>query len=181
MLRIEVPAFEYYDERTSEFTQHKGAVLVLEHSLLSVSQWEAKWKKSFFLPEKKTHAQSIDYVRCMTINKDVNPLVYTRLKKSDFDKINAYIDDPMTATVITDNTKVPKHKNETITSEIIYWEMTEFNIPFECQKWHLNRLITLIRVCSIKNTPPKKMTNKDILAQNRALNMARRNKSRSRG
>lgn len=181
MLKINIPSFEYYDEITGEFSNHKEAVLILEHSLLSISQWEAKWKKPFFSTDNKTMAQSIDYVRCMTINKDVDPLVYTKLTSAHFKKINAYIDDPMTATTITDNSKAPKNKNEIITSELIYWEMTEFNIPFTCEKWHLNRLITLIRICSIKNTPPKKMKNKDIFAQNKALNEMRRRKNHSRG
>lgn len=182
MLKLEIPSFECYDEETETFTPFKSTSLQLEHSLLSLSKWESKWHKPFFSDTPKTYAEAIDYVRCMTINKDANPLVYTRLTPEHFNKINAYMDNPMTATWFNDedNSKTPKSR-ETITSEIIYWQMIQYHIPIEFQKWHLNKLITLIRVCAIKSQPPKKMSKKDLYNRNKALNAARKAKLRTHG
>ena len=174
MLKIIVPAMEYYDEVNNEFIQFKEQVLQLEHSLVSISKWEAKWHKPFLDGKEKTLEQVIDYVRCMTITQNVKPEVYTRLTEGNLKAINEYIENPMTATTFSDTRQTPNR--EIITSEIIYYWMVAFNIPFECQKWHLNRLLTLIRVCNIKNNPPKKMGRNEILQRNKALNEARKKK-----
>ena len=179
MLQVVIPSTELYDENKEEFVQVKGQVLQLEHSLVSISKWEAKWKKAFLSKESKTNEEIIDYVRCMTLTQNVNPIVYTVIPRSVFEQIFAYIDDPMSATVINEIsvTGAPKRKSETVTSELIYYWMVALQIPFECQKWHLNRLMTLIRICEIKNTPPdkrKKMSRSEILSRNQELNKARR-------
>lgn len=152
----------------------------LEHSLVSISKWESKWKKPFISKDKKTMEESIDYVRCMTVNPNVDPLIYENLTPSVFKKIEEYIDDPMTATWISSNE--PKgYSRQIITSELIYYWMVAYQIPFECQKWHLNRLLMLIQVCDEKNKPPKKMNRNQILSRNAALNAARRAKMHSKG
>lgn len=181
MLELLVEGSEFFDESTGEFTKNKPTILNLEHSLLSVSKWESKWHVSFFSDKPKTLAQSIDYVRCMTINRDVDPIVYTRLTNEHFKKINDYNEDPMTATTFAKDPNEKKGSKDIITSEIIYWQMIMYKIPPEYQKWHLNRLITLIRVCAKKSEPPKKMKRKDQLAQQRALNAARKRKYNTRG
>lgn len=182
MLKIEIPAFDCYDEETETFTSIKSSILFLEHSLLSLSKWESIWHKPFFSDAPKTQIESIDYVRCMTINKDVNPLIYTRLTPEHFKRINSYMDDPMTATWFNDNSKNKKTPSkEIITAEVIYWQMIQYHIPIEFQKWHLNKLITLIRVCALKSEPPKKMSKKDLYNRNRALNAARKAKLNTRG
>lgn len=129
--------------------------------------------------EPKTAAETIDYIKCMTITQNVNPKVYNSLTAENIEQINNYIDEPMTATTFseTNNTR----SREIITSELIYYWMFSLNIPMECQKWHLNRLLTLIRVCNIKNAPPKKMSRRDIMSRNAALNAARRKKLNSKG
>ena len=174
MLLINIPQTELYDEVKNEFTFVKKQTLVLEHSLLSLSKWESKWHKPFLSVKEKTSEEMLDYVRCMTLNKNVGPLAYKLLTPSDIDRINKYIDDKATATWFSDDKKKNKRRSrEVITAEIIYWWMIAQQIPFECQKWHLNRLLTLIRVCSIKNEGNKKMSPKAIGKQNAKLNAAR--------
>lgn len=180
MLHIVVPESEYFDERTQEFVKTKSQKLVLEHSLVSLAKWEAKWKKPFLSKEEKTVEETIDYIRDMTITQNVNPMVYLSLTNQNIDEINDYILDSMTATTFSDNRRVPPSR-EGVTAELIYYWMTVYNIPFECQKWHLNRLMALIRVCNIKSAPAKKMSRKDAMAQQRALNAQRRARMGSKG
>lgn len=170
MLIINVPDTELYDEIRNEFTHIKGQKLVLEHSLVSLSKWESKWKKPFYDRKPKTAEESVDYVRCMTVNS-VDPMIYKGISSTHLKEINAYIEDPMTATTINQKNAPSR---EIVTSELIYYWMVALNIPFECQKWHLNRLLTLINVCSIKNKPPKKMSKKELISRNAKLNAARR-------
>ena len=178
MLKITIPASEQYNSETNTFFTTKEQHLSLEHSLLSISKWESKWKKPFLSKDDKTYEESIDYVRCMTITQNVDPLAYYSIKDAQLKQILDYIQDPMTATWFSE--KKPPSR-EIITNEIIYYWMTALNIPFSCEKWHLNRLLTLIRVCSEKNQPPKKMKRGDILRSNQALNAARRKAHHTRG
>lgn len=180
MLHITIPAIEQWDEINEQFINTKEQKLSLEHSLVSLSKWESKWCKPFFSKQEKTQEQIIDYVRCMTITQNVNPEIYKYLSRDNLKQINDYIDAPMTATWFSeDKNKIGNNKQ--ITSEIIYYWMIAFNIPFECQKWHLNKLMTLIRVCDIKNQPPKKRSQKEIMSRNAALNAARRKRLNSKG
>lgn len=176
MLRITLPEREYFDNAKQEFIYLKKQTLDLEHSLVSISKWEAKWKKPFMTNEPKTTAEYSDYIRCMTLNSNVDPLVYSALSSDVISRVSAYIDDTMTATWFNDNNigKQRGGRGQVVTSELIYYWMITFGIPFECQKWHLNRLLTLIRICEIKNAPSKNMKKKDIYAQYRNLNAARK-------
>ena len=180
MLRITVPAAELWDEVNQEFVTTKEQTLQLEHSLVSLSKWESKWNKAFLGKEKKTFEETLDYVRCMTITQNVKPDVYERLTSENIEQINEYIDAPMTATHFS-NKNQSGGNHEIVTSELIYYWMIALNIPFECQKWHLNRLLTLINVCNIKNTPPKKMGRRELMSRNAALNAARRKRLNTRG
>ena len=179
MLTIVIPAFELYDELNNEFISCKEQKLNLEHSLVSVSKWESKWNKSFLSKGPQTIEETIDYIRCMTITQNVNPNVYKGLTNTIVQEINEYIEKPMTATWFHDTE--PPRRSEVITSELIYFWMISFGIPFECQKWHLNRLLTLIRVCSIKNGSQKKMSNNKILQSNHQLNEARKKALKTKG
>lgn len=179
MLEIVIPGRELFDESRMEFVSTKPTKLQLEHSLVSISKWESKWHKPFLSHEGRTREESLDYIRCMTINRDVDPMVYYSIPDSSMRIINAYIDDTMTATTITENEK--NKSRQIVTSELIYYYMTALNIPFECQKWHLNRLLTLIRICSIKSQPPKKMSKNAIRKQNAELNAMRRARTGSKG
>jgi len=173
MLQIKIPAIEKYDEENNEFLEEtKEQTLQLEHSLVSLSKWESKWQKPFLSKEIKTHEETIDYIRCMTITQNVDPSVYKYINNMLIKEINEYIENPMTATTFSN--KHGKVNREVVTAEIIYYWMVSFNIPFECQKWHLNRLLTLVNVCNLKNQPQRKMTRKELLARNHALNKARR-------
>ncbi len=180
MLQVTIPASEYFDEKTGEFNSIREMTLQLEHSLVSVSKWESKWCKPFLGPNEKTAEECIDYVRCMTITQHVDPTVYQFLTQKNFQEINAYIEAPMTATTFSEREN-KRFSREVVTAEIIYYWMVALNIPFECQKWHLNKLIALVRVCNIKNTPQKKMSRREVTERNRALNEARRKKMHSNG
>jgi len=177
MLTLVVPETELFDEVRNEFIFVKEQKLTLEHSLLSLSKWESKWHKPFLSKKEKTREETLDYLRCMTINS-VDEEVYACLTPKMIERVDAYIGDSMTATTFSDK-KRPSH--ETITAELIYYWMVALNIPFECQKWHLNRLLTLVEVCSIKNQPPKKMSPRAIMQRNAALNASRRKALHSKG
>lgn len=187
MLKITIPGVEQYDPVHNLFYTTKETTLVLEHSLVSVSKWESKWKIPFLNNKGMTRLQLQDYVKCMTISQNVDPLVYNALTKENYEEIMKYLEDPMSATTINEK-NLPKgapggggRRGQTVTSELIYYWMTALNIPFECQKWHLNRLMMLIRVASIEQQPPKQMSKRDIMSQNKALNAARRAKMHSKG
>lgn len=180
MLVITIPATEMFDENKQEFFTLEEQKLQLEHSLVSLSKWESKWCKAFLTKNEKTIEETLDYIRCMTITQNVDPSVYSRLTRSNIEEINNYIAAPMTATTFNENGQKSNNR-EIVTSELIYYWMIALNIPMECQKWHLNRLLTLIRVCNIKNTPPKKMSKRDIASRNASLNAARRKKLNTKG
>lgn len=181
MLEITIPTAEFYDESTQEFVYVNGRTLRLEHSLISLSKWESKWCKAFLSRQDKTVEETLDYIRCMTIDQNVDPNVYKGLTQANIEAVQKYIESPMTATQFKDPGRHGTAVSETITSELIYYWMVSLQIPFECQRWHLNRLLTLIRVCNLKNAPPKKMNRNSIYQQNSALNAARRQRLRSRG
>lgn len=182
MLRIDVPIeLERWDEEKQAFVEPKYVVLQLEHSLVSIAKWESKWNKPFLTefgngPPEET----IDYIKCMTITQNVRPEVYLCLTQKNIQDIRDYIAAPMTATTIAETDK-GKRSSETVTSELIYYWMIALQIPSEYQKWHLNRLITLIKVCNAKNEPPKKMSRAETMRRNAALNAARRKKHNTRG
>lgn len=179
MIQITVPSGELWDEVNNEFISAKSQTLQLEHSLVSLSKWEAKWKKPFLVKGQKTAEEINDYIKCMTLTQNVDPNIYFFLTKENMKQIENYIGSPMTATVVRD--KSTKGRNKVITSEVIYYWMISLGVPFECQKWHLNRLLTLIKVCEVENRGSNSMTKREIHEQNAALNAARRSKYKTRG
>lgn len=183
MLKLHVPAREFFDDETQTFfTQGKDCELLLEHSLLSLSKWESKWKKPFLVEqEKQTQEELIDYVRCMTINQGVDYKTYYNLTPKLIEKIREYINDPMTATTIRRKENKRPRSKKIVTSELIYCWMINYGIPFECQKWHLNRLMMLIEVCSIESGGQKKMSPREIMKENAALNEMRKAKLKTKG
>ena len=180
MIRITIPQSESWDETKQEFVSVKEQTLQLEHSLVSLSKWESKWCKPFFSKQEKTYEETMDYIKCMTLTQNVDPNVYSHLTEANIIQINNYIEAPMTATTFYED-KNGARSREIITSELIYYWMIALNIPFECQKWHINRLLTLIRVCNIKNAPPKKMSKRQIASQYAAINQARKKQLNTRG
>lgn len=180
MLKVTVPKTELFDETINEFISIKEHKLTLEHSLVSLSKWEAKWKKPFLTKDNKTIPETIDYIRCMTITQNVDDNVYRCLSDDVLSQVKDYISDEMTATTFSDLHK-KAGKKEIITSELIYYWMVALNVPFECQKWHLNRLLVLVNICNIKNAPPKKMRKNEMLQRNASINAARKKALNSRG
>lgn len=179
MLQLTIPLGpEQWDEDKEEFIEPRKISIQLEHSLVSISKWESRWHKPFLSKKELTDEETLDYIKCMTVTPNVDPVVYEYLTKENVDKIVGYIYDPMTATTVRNT---GKSDNQIVTSEVIYHWMIELQIPFECQKWHLNRLITLIKVRSAKTTPAKKMSRREIMERNTRLNEARKKQLHSRG
>lgn len=181
MFQLKIPLSpEGWDEEKCEFVEPKVQILQLEHSLISLSKWESKWCKPFLKKGEKTEEEILDYIKYMTLTQNVKPEVYDHLTTENIRQILSYIDAPMTATTFS-NDKNGKPSREIITSELIYYWMITLQIPFECQKWHLNRLITLIRVCEVKNAGPKKMSKREVMSRNAQLNAARRQQLNTKG
>lgn len=179
MLSININVSEQWDPKNNEFISNT-ITLQLEHSLVSISKWESKWHTPFISAKEKTAEQTLDYIKCMTLN-DVPDEVYSSLSSANMKEINDYVSNSMTATWFNDSKNTAKKNSEQVTSELIYYWMISLEIPFECQYWHLNRLMTLIRICSIKNQPSKKLSKKETLSKNAALNAARRKRLGSSG
>lgn len=193
MFEITIPGEELWDARRAEFTSTKAVTLRLEYSLVSLSKWESKWHIPFFDDSmEKTPEQMQDFVRCMTVTQGVDPTVYARLTVENLNAIYRYMEDPMTATWFAGEGR-PGEKNQNgtakrrarrrppstgkvLTSEVLYSRMFQAGVPIECERWHLNRLMALIRVCQEEQAPPRKMSRKDALRQRRELNAARMKK-----
>lgn len=183
MIQVKVPAGEVYDSRNEVFYYvEKDTTIQLEHSLISMQKWESKWHKPFLVEGKKTTDEAIDYIRCMCLTPNVKDDVFYCIPSSEQERISKYIDDPMTATWFREN-KSPSvgGKKEVVTAEIIYYWMIKLNIPSEYKKWHLNQLLTLIRVINAKDAPKKKHTTKEILEEHRLINQANRKRFNTKG
>lgn len=177
MLTLKVPDKEFFTEADGTFKTVKGAELHLEHSLISLSRWESKWKKPYLDNTQLTREELFDYVYCMVIDKNVDREVINHLTNSELKQVLDYIADPHTATTITDRRPGRSRKSEKVTSEVIYYWMIYYRIPEAYEKWHLNRLMTLIRVCGIKGgTNDQEMSLNSIFAQNNAIRAKRRAK-----
>lgn len=179
MLKIIVPETELFDQTNGEFLTVKKQILMLEHSLVSISKWESKWKIPYLYTERKTLEQDRDYVRCMTITQNVDPIIYKCLTKEVWDKIYDYMNDPMTASNVPSKKK-PGVKNIVTAETIRYW-MIMFNIPVEYEKWHINQLLALIKYCEWKQSDSEKLTPSELYARNSRLNAERKRKLHTKG
>lgn len=182
--KITIPKSTFWNSETEEFIDTKEFTITIEHSLISISKWESKWHKPFLTNKDKTIEETLDYIKCMVVHSSISDLDSAidiiRYIPSVAKEIQGYIEDPMTATTFSD-TNNGAGKKEIVTSELIYYWMIAYGVPVEFEKWHLNRLLTLIHICGIKNSPQKKMGINDIYSSNRSLNAARRRAMRSRG
>jgi hypothetical protein len=173
MLRIIIPGIEYFNEETEEFSSVDNVELELEHSLISLSKWESKYQKPFLSNFEKTSDEILFYIECMILTQKFPENLFDRFNNIQFSEINRYIESKESATTFGDMPE-RRGRDEVITSELIYYWMVAFNIPFECERWHLNRLFSLIRICNIKNSKPRKMSSSEIAARNREINAKRR-------
>lgn len=186
MLELVIPKRRFFVEEQNgegQFIDIKGGILQLEHSLLSIKKWEAYYHKPFFKKDNKTYEEMMYYIKCMTLNKNVNPDIYLFWSQEYIDKVTKYIEDPMTGTTFSslyqDQKKDPR--GETVSAELAYYWMVTLGIPFECQKWHFNQLMTLIKVVSMKNAGPKKMSKREAAQMRAAENARRRAKYKTKG
>lgn len=183
MLTLKVPlTAEGFNNETEEFIEPDYHVLKLEHSLVSLSKWESFFEKPFLGKDEKTTEEILWYVSAMVLDENPPEGILQRLSESNLEEINSYINAKMTATTFPNQKK--ETSRETITAELIYYWMIALNIPFECQHWHLKRLLTLVEVCNVKNTPPKKLSKADMEERNRQmreLNAKRRAEMGSKG
>lgn len=180
MLEIDIAENEIYNPRMNKFIPIPACTLTLEHSLISLAKWESKWNVPYFGDGHKTAEQNLDYIRCMAIGKISNAFVFDTLSPDNIAQITTYINAPMTATTFN-RSSAPKGRKEVITAETIYARMFAHHIPIDCEKWHLNRLLTLLRVCDLKNSSPEKMSKKQTASWNAEQNAARRAKYNTRG
>lgn len=181
MLKLIVPAEEYFNDETQEFfTQDADVELELEHSLVSLSKWESKYEKPFLGAKDKTSEEIYEYIKCMIITENVDPDIIFQFNQENLREINAYLDSKQSATTFG---SMPQRRGpgEIITSELVYYWMIAYTIPFECQYWHLNRLFALIRICNIKNSKPEKMSRNELAQRNRDLNARRRAELNTKG
>ena len=181
MLRITISAQEMWDEEHEQFVYGDEVTLELEHSLVSLSKWESKHHKAFLSKREKTAEENLDYIKCMTLTKNVPDEVYTRLTQENIDQIAAYIEDPMSATYFYDDKKQQSKSRDVMTAEYIYYCMFANNIPLDFENRHLNQLIAIIKMCALKNSPPKKMSKSDIANRHRQINAANRAKYHTKG
>lgn len=181
MLELIIKENEFFQQSTNKFIQIPECMITLEHSLISLSKWESKWQIPYFTETPKTQIQEFDYIRCMVVGKIKNDRVFDGLTHEDIITIQNYISAPMTATTFSEKSKPKATKKEVTTAESIYARMFAHRIPLECQQWHLNRLLTLLKVCDLQNAPKDKMTKKQTSAWNAEQNAARRAKYNSRG
>lgn len=179
MLRLEVVTEEGFNGVINEFVATETVVLELEHSLISLSKWESKWELPFLSSKNKTEEQVLDYIRGMISPGEFTEKALSKLTALHFEAINNHINARMSATSFAD--KKGRGGGEIITAELIYYWMIALGIPFECQYWHLERLLALIRVCNIKNAPAKKMSSSEAGRQARELNQQRRAETGSKG
>lgn len=179
MLTITVPAVDAFDEETNEFISSDETTLRMEHSLVSLSKWESKYEKPFLADSEKTTEETLDYIQMMCLDTDVPPEVFSRIPAEAYEQVNKYISAKMTATWFAEEPR--KGAQEVITAEVIYYWLIALTIPFECQHWHLNRLLTLVRVCNNKNAPPKKMSKNDLAKRNHMINKQRKAQLKTSG
>jgi hypothetical protein len=173
MLRLSIVVSEGFDESTSEFVDSEMVEVELEHSLVSLSKWESKYEKPFLDEGEKTGEELLDYIRMMITGPVPPGHVLEKLSPGNIKEIQLYISAKMTATWFSTDPS-PSVNREVVTAEIIYYWMIALGVPMECQHWHLNRLITLIKVCNLKNQPKKHMNRAEAAAWQSDLNQKRR-------
>lgn len=181
--KITIQPIEFWDEKNERFiVVDKPTDITIEHSLVSISKWEAKWKKAYLTNKQKSGEELLDYIKCMTITQNVDDKVYLALNKENIEEISEYINDSMSATVFPSGRSASaQYSRDTITSEMIYYLMASNNIPIEFQKWHLNRLLTLLKIFEVKNAPHKKMSKRELISNYASINAANKAKFHTKG
>lgn len=174
MLKILVGSEQFFNDNTEEFTTQGGTTIELEHSLVAMSKWESKFERAFLSPGNKSDEETFAYIECMNLTPEIPPEVFRNLSEENLEAIKEYLEAKQSATWFQDEKAPATQNQEVVTAELIYYWMSSFNIPWEAQHWHLNRLFTLIKVFNVKNAKPKKMSRAEMASRNRSLNEQRR-------
>lgn len=154
---IEIEGRPLFDQRTQTFLPRaKSRRIRLEHSLISISKWEEETKRKYFskLEGPKTAEDMLFYIKCMSLDGPIEDNLLRCISQQQLNKVTAYVNASRTATTIIDHGD--KNSGEVLTSEIIYYYMAAFRLPSYTEKWHLSRLLTLIRVASDKQSQGSK-------------------------
>lgn len=180
MLTIVVQGDELWDEEAEKFCYTEDTVLQFEHSLVSLSKWEAKYHKLFLTKEPKTEEEMGGYIQAMLLTPDVPIEVFDRMTKEQFEELDAYINDPMTGSTISEMPQGSR-TSERLSSELIYFWMSQYNIDISHKHDHLNRLFTLIKIHHAKTQKPKKMSKNARAQQMAELNAQRKAQMGTKG
>ena len=185
VLDLSIPGQEYWDEDKCEFIYTKDTILHLKHSLISLTRWEQKYKRRFLDQGPDKPDEILYYIKCMTMNREpIDDLVYQSISENDYEKVKAYIKDPMSCTTVPKKKKKTDEEPEPLSSELIYYYMTALQIPFDCEKWHLNNLLKLIELASYKNDPKdnkNKRSSAEIMRDYARINKANRARFHTKG
>lgn len=180
MITIDLGTLEYYDSEKNEFVYEEGGKVRFEYSLKMLYEWEGKWKKAFLKGNKNlTTEEAVDFYIMMALD----PIDKKFMTGEAMETLSKYVNDPQTATTFADgqNGNTSPSKGKIFTSEELYAMMITSNVPLDFENRNLNRLITILRVISVQNTPPKKMSKNDIYRQNAALNAERKARLNTKG
>lgn len=169
MLEIEVVLGESFDETTEKFVKSETVRLQLEHSLVSLSKWEAIHEKPFLSSQQRTDEETISYIKAMIVGSEPSPEVFYKLLSDHIDLIMKYVSAKATGTFLPEQPN-NSSRREVITSEKIYYWMSKLNIDMSCERWHLNKLFSYLRLHAVLEGPKKKMT----LEERRTLNAQRK-------
>lgn len=172
MFTIKIPPLEIFDDELEEFRQFGADEITFEHSLYTIARYEEATHKPYY-DTRSDEDNLFSYMPYMAIKPPKDPSAFFRIPQDELAKLKSWMEDSHTATWFSkDDDNSPER--EIVTAELIYYWMTEYRIPFECERWHINRLMTLIQVCARKKSPPKQKSQAEIIREHRALNQKRR-------
>lgn len=180
MITIHFEEMEYYDEQLNRFYTLPPKVVNFEYSLAAVAEWEAIWKIPLLNTELGVDSDMfLSLAMCMSDDRELLEYYLDDTEKAELHK---YLSDSQTATTINSSQNGnTTGRGKVYTAEEIYALMFMNGIPIEWESRNLNRLLVILRIISIYQNPPKKMSQQDVMKQNARLNRERKNKYKTKG